>query len=72
MNQNHFEFWPKRLSKTLTVPKTTLFDNLEVSARRYPSKVALNYYGTTITYSELYEEVISLSGYLELSNKRVL
>ncbi|MDF0725409.1 long-chain fatty acid--CoA ligase [Cytobacillus sp. S13-E01] len=65
MNQNHFEFWPKRLSKTLTVPKTTLFDNFEVSARRYPSKEALNYYGTTITYSELYEDVISLAGYLE-------
>ncbi len=32
MNNRHFPYWPKRLSKTLTVPETTIVDHLETTA----------------------------------------
>ncbi|HSI67928.1 MAG TPA: AMP-binding protein, partial [Planococcus sp. (in: firmicutes)] len=77
MNTAHFEFWPQRVSKTLTIPETTLFDNLLVTAKRYPDKEALVYYGARYTYRELLAEVESLAGYLEhemkvASGERVL
>jgi fatty-acyl-CoA synthase len=65
MNNRHFEFWPKRLTKSLSIPKTTIYDNLEVTARRYPEKTAIVYYGNEISYRQLYEEVNALAGYLQ-------
>ena len=65
MNTAHFEFWPSRVSKTLTVPNTTLYDNLAISAKKYPNKIALYYYGASYTYQQLLEEVELLAGYLE-------
>jgi fatty-acyl-CoA synthase len=65
MIQSHFEHWPVRVPYTLTVPETTLYDNLEISARRYPGKTAIYYYGAEITYRHLIREVDSLAGFLE-------
>jgi fatty-acyl-CoA synthase len=65
MNERHFEFWPKRMPRTLTLPKTSVPYNLKVSADRYPEKAAIVYYGTTISYKRLHEEVESLAGYLQ-------
>lgn len=65
MNTEHFRFWPARLPKTLTLPETTLYDNLVLSAKKYPSKTAINYYGGTLTYRSLTDEVERLAGYLE-------
>jgi fatty-acyl-CoA synthase len=65
MNERHFEFWPKRMPRTLTLPKTSVPYNLKVSAERYPEKAAIVYYGTTISYERLNEEVESLTGYLQ-------
>lgn len=45
-------------------PETTIYDNLEVSARRYPQKNAVYYYGNTISYRKLCDEVNLLAGYL--------
>lgn len=64
-NTAHYQFWPKRLSKTLTVPESTLFDNLLISAKRYPNKVAFHYYGGSYTYHEVLQHVEHLAGYLE-------
>ena len=36
----HFAFWPQRLPRTLTLPETSLWHNLDVAARRYPAKAA--------------------------------
>jgi hypothetical protein len=41
----HFAFWPKRLARTVTLPETSLWHNLEVAARRYPAKAATLYFG---------------------------
>ncbi|MFE8700434.1 long-chain fatty acid--CoA ligase [Cytobacillus sp. FJAT-54145] len=64
MNTKHLAFWP-RITKSLTVPETTLYDNLLVSAKRYPNKPAIHYYGASFTYKELLQEVDALAGYLE-------
>ncbi|UHA58003.1 long-chain fatty acid--CoA ligase [Metabacillus litoralis] len=66
--EKYFEFYPKRVPKELTLPETTLIENLEISSRRYPDKTALNYYGKKISYRELYSEVLSLAGYLQANN----
>lgn len=65
MLTNHFQFWPKRLATTLPVPETSLYDNLAVSARRYPNKIAIQYYSGSITYRRFKEEVDALAGLLQ-------
>ena len=78
MSSNRYlEFWPKRLAQSLSVPKTSLYDNLAVSARRYPDKVAIHYYGGSVSYRRLQEEVDSLAGFLQselgvVPNDRIL
>ncbi|QGZ30354.1 long-chain fatty acid--CoA ligase [Stutzerimonas stutzeri] len=65
MFTRHHAVWPEDLPKHLTVPETSLFANLEISARRFPDKTAIVYYDTLITYSELLREVEALAGYLQ-------
>ena len=49
----HHSVWPKRLPHAITVPATSLWDNLATSARRYPDKAALVFFGRTTSYREL-------------------
>ena len=63
--ERHFAHWPPGVPKKLTIPRTSLYYNLEVSARRYPDKAAILYYGRAITYAELEREVQTLAGYLQ-------
>ncbi len=51
----HYKFWPRRLPKSITLPSTSLWDNLATSARRYPDKAALVFFGTTVSYRQLME-----------------
>lgn len=60
----HFQHWPN-IPKSLNVPATSLYDNLRVSASRYPDQDAIFYYGNKLTYQQLDEEVNALAGYLE-------
>jgi len=53
MERPHYKFWPKRLPHSLTAPATSLWDNLDISARRYPDKAALVFFGRTFSYREL-------------------
>lgn len=64
-NTAHFEFWPPRLAKTLTLPETTIYDNLAITAKKYPNKIAYDFYGGSATYSELLNETEKMAGYLE-------
>jgi fatty-acyl-CoA synthase len=61
----HYPNWPPGVPKSLAVPQTSLVYNLEVSARRYPDKAAILYYGTPVTYAGLAREVDALAGYLQ-------
>ena len=45
----HHAIWPARLPRRLEVPETTLWFNLEVSARRYPGKAAAVFFGRRTT-----------------------
>lgn len=62
MNLTH---WPAELDRHLELPATSLVYNLEVAATRYPERVALAYYGGTMTYARLKREVDALAGYLQ-------
>ena len=61
MNTRHFKFWPKRLPKELYYPQVPLFSIAETSAKYYPEKTAIDYYGKEITYAELQRDIISLA-----------
>jgi len=65
MPDPHFAYWPARVPRSLTLPETTLFYNLEVSATRFPDKTAFVYYGREITYRELLRQANLLAGYLQ-------
>lgn len=57
--------WPKGVPHILRVPRVTLDDYLEVSARRYPDKPAIMFGGACISYAELWGQVQALAGYLQ-------
>ncbi|HHQ48489.1 MAG TPA: long-chain fatty acid--CoA ligase [Acidobacteria bacterium] len=64
MNQRHYAHWPRRLPHSLVYPKTPLFELVETSARRYPDRTAMVFYGTKINYSRYLAEVEKLAGAL--------
>jgi len=65
MFTRHYPHWPPFVPKSLSVPRTSLYYNLEVSATRYPDKTAIDYYGAEISYARLKREVDALAGWLQ-------
>ena len=65
MSQRHLAFWPKSLPRRLTVPETSLFYNVEVSAGRFPNKPYLVFYDTKISFAEFKREAEALAGFLQ-------
>jgi len=61
----HFPHWPPFVPKTLAVPRTSVYYNLEVSATRYPDKAAIDYYGREISYAQVKREADALAGWLQ-------
>ena len=61
----HHAFWPNRLPHSITVPATSVWDNLAVSARRYPDKSALVFFGRHLSYGELAAGVERIAAYLQ-------
>jgi fatty-acyl-CoA synthase len=53
MDRPHYKFWPTRLPHSLTPAATSVWDNLAISARRFPEKAALVFFGRVCSYSEL-------------------
>lgn len=51
--RSHHKFWPRRLPHSITLPATSLWDNLATNARRYPDKPALVFFGSAVTYAQL-------------------
>ncbi|OGB07650.1 MAG: long-chain fatty acid--CoA ligase [Burkholderiales bacterium RIFCSPLOWO2_12_FULL_64_33] len=60
----HYQFWPRRLPKSITLPATSLWDNLATNARRYPEKAALVFFGSTTSYRQLMESAERLAARL--------
>jgi fatty-acyl-CoA synthase len=53
MDRPHHKFWPSRLPHAITPPATSLWDNLAISARRYPDKAAIVFFGRVCTYAQV-------------------
>ena len=49
----HYKFWPSRLPHAITVPATSLWHNLAISALRYPDKPATVFFGAVLTWAQL-------------------
>ncbi|MCI0182317.1 long-chain fatty acid--CoA ligase [Sulfoacidibacillus ferrooxidans] len=62
----HLDFWPRHLPTWLEVPHTSLYHNLQVSAMRYPTRTAIFYYGTKVSYETLLLQVDRLAAYLHI------
>jgi fatty-acyl-CoA synthase len=60
----HAAVWPARLPLHLTPPSTSLWVNLEVSARRYPDKTAVVFMGQRWTYRDLQGACEQMAGQL--------
>lgn len=65
MFDRHYAVWPKGVPKHLTLPETSLYENIEISARRFPRKPALLYYGAALSYADLKNHIDRLAGWLE-------
>jgi len=61
----HAAAWPSRLPIDLALPETTLWFNLEVSARRYPNKAAYVFLGRSLTFGQLHTQALALAGWLQ-------
>ncbi|WP_114968579.1 long-chain fatty acid--CoA ligase [Rhodoferax ferrireducens] len=61
----HHRFWPKRLPHAITLPETSLWDNLETSARRYPHKAAFVFFGRIFSYAEVLQKAERLAACLQ-------
>ncbi len=61
----HHAVWPARVPRELELPATSLFDNLAVSALRYPQHAAIHYYGSSLSYAQLLEQAEHLAGHLQ-------
>ncbi len=66
----HHAIWPRRLPRSLEVPRTTLWFNLEVSARRFPDKPACIYFGRPLTYAALKTQAEAVAGWLQARGVR--
>ena len=63
--QRHYAHWPAGLPHHLTLPQTSLWYNVEVSATRYPAKPFIIYYDSVLTYAEFQQECEHIAGYLQ-------
>ncbi|NDY91391.1 long-chain fatty acid--CoA ligase [Ideonella livida] len=61
----HLRHWPQRLPRSLALPETTLWQNLEVTASRYPGKAATLFMGRTLSYAELRASAERLAGWMQ-------
>ena len=61
----HFKIWPRRLPRAVIAPETSLWFNLEVTARRFPNRTAYLFFGQPLTYRELHDQAVALAGWLQ-------
>ncbi|HSW09038.1 long-chain fatty acid--CoA ligase [Aquabacterium sp.] len=61
----HHAIWPKRLPRSLVLPDTSLWFNLEVSATRFPDRAAYLFFGRPTRYAEIRQQAEALAGWLQ-------
>jgi len=57
--------WPARVPRSIPVPDTTLWENLEISATRYPEKAALLFFGRPLSFARVRDQARRLAGWLQ-------
>jgi fatty-acyl-CoA synthase len=60
-----YKIWPREMPRSLSVPRTTLWFNVEVSATRYPERAAAIFYDSRLSYAQLRREAETLAGFLQ-------
>jgi fatty-acyl-CoA synthase len=65
MSQRHLRVWPLDVPRGLTLPETSVWVNLEISARRYPNKAAFICYDNALTFARLKAQAEALAGFLQ-------
>jgi fatty-acyl-CoA synthase len=65
MFDRHFAHWPPGVPRTLEVPRESVYANLAARAAEHPQRVAIDFYGTPVTYGELERQADALAGYLQ-------
>ena len=58
-------YWPRRLPRQLEIPQTSLWFNLEVAAKRFPDKLAMQFCGQSFSFAELKQQAEALAGWLQ-------
>ena len=65
MTPSDYPQWPRAFPRSLTVPATSLWFNLTVSAQRYPGKAACLFYDSVTTYADLQAQAERVAGHLQ-------
>jgi len=63
--QRHFGVWPARAPKSLPLPQTHLYRNVEVSAMRYGKRPFVLFYDTPVNFQRFQDESELIAGYLQ-------
>jgi len=61
----HFKQWPKRLPRHLDVSETSLWFNLEVSAKRHPNKPLYVFFGREHSFRQVHDDAVAIAGWLQ-------
>jgi len=61
----HFAHWPPGVPHTLDLPRESVYNNLAARAAEHPDRIAVDYYGTRVTYAELKRDADALAGFLQ-------
>lgn len=67
MLRRQSSFFPTGLPDQVTLPRTNLFYNAEVSATRYPDKPFVVFFGRALSYVDFKREAELLAGFLQRS-----
>lgn len=65
MDTRYLEYWPKHLPRDIALPKVTIWENLDITTRRYPDRTAIKFFGNDISYQQLHDDVEALAGWLQ-------
>jgi len=61
----HLKHWPKQFPQHLTLPDTSLWANLAISAERFPRKPVSLFFDTRLDYGRFVAEAEALAGFLQ-------
>ncbi|OGA68642.1 MAG: long-chain fatty acid--CoA ligase [Betaproteobacteria bacterium RIFCSPLOWO2_12_FULL_68_20] len=65
MFTRHYAHWPPGRPKSLPAATAGVYANLAHAAARFPDRVAIDYYGSTLSYLELRRQADALAGFLQ-------